>query len=201
MDFSIVNYFKMDGESVNVGGRNIFRLNNLSVKNFLSEIYNFSEINYPKFFKMDLISKAGILGAEYLLKGRENLETAIFLANSSSSLDTDRNYQKTIGDDSYFPSPSLFVYTLPNIVLGEIAIKHKLYGESLFYVLDDFDTQAIFDYFCNAAKNSRFEQAIIGWIECTENNCDVMLMLVECKKGVNEFNINNINIIRNERIG
>ena len=35
------------------------------------------------------------------------------------------------------PSPSIFVYTLPNIVSGEIAIRHKYYGESTCYVLPD----------------------------------------------------------------
>ena len=42
-------------------------------------------------------------------------------------------FQETIQHaDSYYPSPALFVYTLPNIVTGEIAIRNKYYGETSF---------------------------------------------------------------------
>lgn len=78
--------------------------------------------------------------------GGEN--TAIVLMNRSASLCNDLHYCKTILDkEHYFPSPALFVYTLPNIVTGEIAIRNKFYGESIFYICDSpsdrlNDTQA-----------------------------------------------------------
>ena len=78
--------------------------------------------------------------------GGEN--TAIVLMNRSASLCNDLHYCKTILDkEHYFPSPALFVYTLPNIVTGEIAIRNKFYGESIFYICDSLsdrlnDTQA-----------------------------------------------------------
>ena len=85
--------------------------------------------DYPKFFKMDSLCKLGFIGSELLLKGinaEEKENAAIILFNRNGSLITDRNYQKTITDDNYFPSPALFVYTLANIVTGEIAIRNKI---------------------------------------------------------------------------
>lgn len=98
--------------------------------------------DYPKFFKMDNLCKLGFVAAELLLRNadaasKEN--AAIILFNRNGSLVTDRNYQKTITDGNYFPSPALFVYTLANIVTGEIAIRHKIYGETSFYILPEKD--------------------------------------------------------------
>ena len=36
-------------------------------------------------------------------------------------------------------SPALFVYTLPNIVIGEICIRHHFKGENAFFVFKQFD--------------------------------------------------------------
>ena len=75
--------------------------------------------DYPKFFKMDSLCKLGFIGAELLLKGmdaQDKENAAIVMFNRNGSLVTDRNYQKTITEDNYFPSPALFVYTLSNIV-------------------------------------------------------------------------------------
>ena len=109
--------------------------------------------DYPKFFKMDSLCKLGFIGAELLLKdisAEEKENAAIILFNRNGSLITDRNYQKTITDDNYFPSPALFVYTLANIVTGEIAIRNKIYGESSFYVLNNPDVDLMNDIINNA---------------------------------------------------
>src|SRR5688572_4494681 len=87
---------------------------------FSKKAYQHFEINYPKFFKMDNLSKLAFLAAELLLKdnkkGGEENNTALVFANKSSSLDTDVKHQNSIADvDNYYPSPAVFVYTLPNI--------------------------------------------------------------------------------------
>lgn len=106
---------------------------------FLKEIYKFIGLNYLKFFKMDHLSKLGFLASEILLKDipKENLECMnLFLACSCSSLDSDIEYQKTIKDkENYFPSPSVFVYTLPNIVIGEIAIRFGIHGDNGMFII------------------------------------------------------------------
>ena len=91
---------------------------------FIKKIYKHFKLDYPKFFKMDKLSKLGFITAALLLKNVDlhtnykNHEIGIILANSASSLDTDINHQGTINDRSdYFPSPAVFVYTLPNIMI------------------------------------------------------------------------------------
>lgn len=124
--------------------------------------------DYPKFYKMDSLCKLGFVVAELILKGQtpEQKENAsIILFNRNGSLITDRNYQKTIVDDNYFPSPALFVYTLANIVTGEIAIRHKIYGESSFYVLPHKDDEMIDDVVNNAYLTSNPSFILAGWVD------------------------------------
>ena len=134
---------------------------------FTKSLYKQLEINYSKFYKMDALSKLGFLAAELLLleTKRENIlpeEIAIIAANSSSSLHTDVNYQKTIMEIS---SPSVFVYTLPNIVLGEICIRHNIKGESLFFIQENFDSPFFNQYVNYLFENNEIKLCIAGWIE------------------------------------
>nr|MBR6146305.1 3-oxoacyl-ACP synthase [Paludibacteraceae bacterium] len=125
---------------------------------------------YPKFFKMDTLCRLGFVATEQLLQGHADFidpeHTALILANHSASLANDTEYLATISDpDNYYPSPALFVYTLPNIVTGELAIRHGLYGETAFYVLDNETTlQPIIDA---TLRDERIHSAIVGWVECT----------------------------------
>ena len=108
----------------------------------LVELYRRYAGDYPKFFKMDTLSRLGFIAAEILLNGQTaNGETAnaidaVILANRSASIKNDTDYLATIAEGNYYPSPALFVYTLPNIVTGEIAIRHHIQGETSFYILD-----------------------------------------------------------------
>lgn len=135
----------------------------------LNSIYRSLIGNYPKFFKMDPLSKLGFIGAELLLKdipSEEKEHGAIVLFNQSGSLVTDRNYQQTIqSSENYFPSPALFVYTLANIVTGEIAIRHKIYGESSFYILPYENEEDMDSIVANVFLTSSPSFILTGWIE------------------------------------
>ena len=140
----------------------------------LTSLYRQTVGNYPKFFKMDLMSKLGFMGVECLLgKVREQepsftLDTeqaALIVASRSASLKNDTDYQCTIRDkENYFPSPSLFVYTLPNIVAGEIAIRHHLMGETACYVLPD--EQALEPVIHSFVSTTKAHQLLVAWVEC-----------------------------------
>lgn len=139
----------------------------------ISGIYREFIGDYPKFFKMDSLCKLGFIAAELILKGQtpEQKENAsIILFNRNGSLITDRNYQKTIADDNYFPSPALFVYTLANIVTGEIAIRHKIYGESSFYVLSHQDDEMMREVVNNAYLTSTPSFILTGWVDYENDN-------------------------------
>lgn len=129
--------------------------------------------DYPKFFKMDSLCKLGFVAADLILKGlipEQKENAAIILFNRNGSLITDRNYQKTIVDDNFFPSPALFVYTLANIVTGEIAIRHKIYGESSFYVLPHKDDEMIDDVVNNVYLTSNPSFILTGWVDYDDDD-------------------------------
>ena len=137
---------------------------------------------YPKFFKMDTLCRLGFVAVEELLRGHESEidpeHTALILANRSASLANDTDYQATICDQAnYYPSPALFVYTLPNIVTGELAIRHGLFGETAFYVLEkEADLQPIVDV---TLREPGIRSAIVGWVECSaKNNYEAKVQLV-----------------------
>ena len=154
---------------------------------WLTDIYRQIGMAYPKFFKMDNLCKAGTLAAELLLKDmdfdRETVKPdwAVILMNSASSLDDDRHYQTTIQDaDNYYPSPAVFVYTLANIVTGEIAIRHKIGGESSFYVLPSFSPELMQKTVSQCfAANPELTHIICGWADYDEGRCDIKMQLFE----------------------
>ena len=135
----------------------------------LTSLYRQMIGNYPKFYKMDGLSRLGFVASEILLnaeKGETDKERAIIFFNHSSSIASDRNYKESINDkDNYFPSPSIFVYTLPNIVTGEIAIRNHFQGETSFFILPDKDErlmEEILQASCRDAQNKSF---LTGWID------------------------------------
>lgn len=112
-------------------------------KTTLNDFYKSLEIEYPKFYKMDILSKKGFLLCEYLLKDLafDPKRTSIFLWNENSSLASDRKHSENILAE--IDNPANFVYTLPNISIGEIAIRHKITGETGFFVQANFSEESM----------------------------------------------------------
>ena len=143
----------------------------------LTELYRTHIGDYPKFFKMDTLSKLGFVASELLLQA-ENAERfvpredrAVVFFNRSASLQADTNYQATIQDsDNFFPSPAAFVYTLPNIVTGEIAIRNKYFGETSFIVLPERDPSIMAQQLQNAFQDPMTQSILGGWLDCTDEN-------------------------------
>jgi len=167
---------------------------------FLKAIYKLLGMKYMKFFKMDSLSKMGLVGAELLLEQNPLMEKyqaeeiAVVLANASASLDVDRKYYKTIKDaDNYFPSPGLFVYTLPNIVLGEICIRNGFKGENAFFVQKELDSNFIYKYNEDLLLQKDQNAIISGWIEVNESSYKAVMYLIEKEEGEMEHLPNNIN--------
>lgn len=145
----------------------------LRLSQFLKDIYKYQNLKYPKFFKMDSLSKLGFLGVELLTEGDiENKETALVFANSASSLETDEAYADSMNE---FPSPSLFVYTLPNIMLGEISIRHQLRSENVFLISEDFDPELFIDYSKALFGQEKADNVLCGWVNLHNNEYDVFL--------------------------
>lgn len=134
----------------------------------LGEIYRHICGTYPKFFKMDGLCKLGFVAAEWLLSDvsdDDKANTSVILFNHGGSVYTDRIYVDTIkNSENYFPSPAHFVYTLANIVTGEIAIRHKIYGETSFYILQNkgaINTQSV-DALIEGTQSTL---VLTGWVD------------------------------------
>jgi len=173
---------------------------NLSFKNSeeITEFYRSLQVDYPKFFKMDGLSKLGFLASEMIFKDDKNRFTpcedvAVICFNRSSSLDIDTQYQETIrNNENYFPSPSLFVYTLPNIVTGEIAIRNRFFGETSFYICKEFDAKQIVSTVRSAFLDKTTTAVLAAWIEHFEGKYEVFMMLIEREGNDTEFSEKNI---------
>lgn len=192
----ITAYCKIEKNQISLDGETVFHSEDLSFQDFSKKAYQQFELNYPKFFKMDNLSKLAFLAAEITLKG--NLESeiennvALLFANKSSSLDTDMKYQKSISDkNEYFPSPGVFVYTLANICMGEISIKNQFKSENCFFIFDAFNSQFMADYGNLLIKTGKAEKVLCAWTELYQEEYQVFMCLVS-KEGSLAYNQENL---------
>ena len=130
---NIISYAHIKNNSVSVNGTTVFSSEkNATLPEFLAEAYKSMGISYPKFHKMDLQCKLGFLCTEFALQNTAFIsendlsKTAIVISNSASSLQTDKLHQHSINDKTnYFPSPAVFVYTLPILLLANLLLGIK----------------------------------------------------------------------------
>lgn len=157
----------------------IFETSSKNFSDFAKEAYKTLELNYPKFHKMDNLSKLAFLTSEMILKDEDHSRTALVFANRSSSLDTDFKYQESINSqENYFPSPAVFVYTLPNICIGEISIRHKMQTENAFFVLDEFDEEFLNNYSEQILQSGKADKVLCGWVELYQESYKAFVYLL-----------------------
>ena len=178
---------------ISLNGEVIHANDSDSFKDFIKSAYKHFEVGYSKFFKMDNLSKLAFMASEVLLKDETEKEIALILSNRASSLDTDRSHQASISDSGNgYASPAIFVYTLPNICMGEISIRHKLYSENAFFVFDNFRPDVLFDYGENLILDEKAQKALCGWVEFDGEKYDSFLYVV-AKNGTFVHSISEIN--------
>lgn len=159
----------------------IFEERGVDLPALLLAAYQHFGLNYPKFYKMDNLSKLGWLASEVLLKDSsikdyKPEEVGLILSNANSSLDSDQKYMKSVSD---IPSPALFVYTLPNIMIGEICIRNNFKGEDAFFIFENFDADFIQLYVDNLMNTNALKACICGWVDVIGDHYKAVLFLVE----------------------
>jgi hypothetical protein len=184
--YIIGDYCIIRDNTVVSGGKRVFEYDSHGEPSFFTALYRHVDLNYPKFFKMDNLCKLGLLASEVLLREKNILDrypadqVGLILSNAASSIDTDRNYQTSIDDrTAYFPSPSVFVYTLANIVIGEISIRQKLQGESTFFIEEKFSPDRLYTQVKLLLDEGIISCCICGWVEMDGDHYDAVLYLVE----------------------
>ena len=178
----------ISNHTILIDGQVIYRAsseNDLSV--FLTELYRYLKIDYAKFFKMDTLSKLAFLATE-LLVGQINQdhydknEIGIVLGNRSSSILSDFIHQKSIQNPvEHFPSPAVFVYTLPNIMMGEICIRHGFSNENTLFISNKFDTDLLEKYTNYLLNELIVKECICGWIDAHADNYEAFFYFVSSR--------------------
>lgn len=148
----------------------------------LTDLYHYLEVDYAKFHKMDHLCKLAFLGVEWLKKEVDfseyaDDEIALVFQNSNASLDTDQKHQDNINNQK--SSPATFVYTLPNILLGEIAIRNQWYGENLFFLKDEFSLDEWIKSSETLLKTKKAKTVIGGWAEVMDQHFDLRMYMIQ----------------------
>ena len=143
-DLKISRWCHIVDNKVFLNGEMVYSNNDATtLREFAKSYFRNIKPGYSKFFKMDEISKLAFLTAETLLSEvqfteEQREQTAVIISNSSSTLVTDTKHQESIEDyNKFFPSPAVFVYTLPNILLVNYVFRHKLKGENVFFIVEN----------------------------------------------------------------
>ncbi len=174
-----INSWVSINSTIQKNGKIVFK--KVNADNFLINAYESLKINYPRFYKMDELARLGFIAAELLLSDR-NIDkdysldkVGVVLSNASSSLVTDKKY---LSSTQQIASPALFVYTLPNIVAGEICIRHGLKGENGFFIFESFEAKFMANY-VNHVLQRGSQACVAGWVEANESANQAFLYLVE----------------------
>ena len=186
-----------------LNNQKIFETEATSFSEFIKGAYKTLKIEYPKFFKMDNLSKLAFLTAELILRAETTADgeddIALVFANQSSSLDTDVKHQSAIQHkDDYFPSPAVFVYTLPNICIGEISIKHQLKTENAFFVFDRFNAVFMTEYTQQLIASGKAKKVLCGWVEFYQESYKSFVYLVD-NEGMEPHNKITVNTLYNHK--
>lgn len=134
---------------------------------------------------MDSVCKTGFMAAEILLRYAKFTqpylpeEKGIILSTRNGSLDTDERYQAST---ALAPSPSLFVYTLPNILTGELSIRHQIKGEAACFVFDIFDRKFHEDYMQMLFETNKLKAGISGWADYYQGEAEASFAIFETTK-------------------
>jgi len=166
------------------------------------DMYSALLCNYPKFFKMDKLCKWAWVAAEYLFGGKDEVymglnkhRVAVCLTTGHGCIDVDKRYL----DGIKIASPGLFVYTLPNIMLGELCIRHGFKGEQQCLVSEKFDAEEL----CFTVKgllDRGMDGCLCGWVDVYGDVYDVCLFWVTKKGSGYSFTAGNMQELYNNGV-
>lgn len=151
-------------------------------KTYIKGLFGSVSEPYMKFSKMDDYCKLGTTAIELLLNKAGGLskfdpyEIALVVNTDTGCIESDLAHLDNITAEEYNSSPAIFVYTLPNVVAGEICIKNKFKGEGVTIVGKEDDPKKIVEEFC-CDTNTKI--AIYLYVDKYEDSFNVKAMLFE----------------------
>ncbi len=172
----------------------------------LDSIYDSQIKDYPKYYRMDGMAKLVFILGD-LICTRTNIcsdidssDIAFVMLNATGSFPSDSIHSNLIMEGFDKASPSNFVYTLPNVGMGEVCIKWKITGEGLFLIEDAFSAKRICEIADLFLAQGKCKAIVIGWAEPTENEGNCIFLISNKGTGINLLNTekNILKICKNE---
>ena len=168
-DYDLVKRVKITPDSLSVDDKAV--LTEARGAALVTEIFKKYLADGSRFFKMDLYSRLAYVGTGLLAKealdAYDPEDRALFIFTQNGSLLADRKHLSTFSDpESFFPSPAVFINTLPNVVLGEIAVKNAIKGETTLVMLPCRDEAAMQRILEATTAATRPSVLLCGWVDC-----------------------------------
>lgn len=141
------------------------------------DLYQKSSISYSKFFKMDILSRVAFLSAELLspYEARDKESIATVISTASGCIEVDKKFEES---RQTLASPALFVYTLPNIMLGEICIRQGFKGEQICTIEALANYNMMHFQVTDLTQHRGTSACLCGHVEATEQGISVQMLWV-----------------------
>ena len=179
--YSIIGSAVLHGRQLVSNGIPVYRDHSVADFDvFAKGAYREMDLNYLKFFKMDHLCKQGFLTAEAVMRNLSGIEVpaseriAIGIGGAWASLETDQRFYASYEEaPEHIPSPGVFVYTLPNILIGELCIRHRFTGEHASFILEPTQLESLYLYAGNLLETGLAEACLVGWNDAYDdlNHC------------------------------
>lgn len=176
------HYIQWQDHILHRDGQPLFTLAAMPLADIPLAVYEQAKISYPKFFKMDLLSRVAFLATELLqpdITGLDKNRIALALSSASGCIDVDKKYEES---RQTVASPALFVYTLPNIMLGEICIRNGFKGEQMTTITAAPDIDWMLFYVTDVMTNRQTDACLLGHVEATEQQIKITLAWISKKQ-------------------
>ncbi len=159
---------EISGGNITVDGNVVFESETSDFQTFIREAFKSRGESNLKFYKMDDLCKLGYVASAWALDGLEygEEECGLVLSGRYGCLDTDIKHQEIIDTEcDASASPAVFVYTLPNVVAGEISIRHHIKGENTWFWSDDETMSDIRGYAGLAIQSQNLKYCVVGHLD------------------------------------
>ena len=184
-DYNVVKRLKITPDGLSVDDKAVPL--ETSGASLITEIYKKYIADGSRFFKMDLYSRLAYVGTSLLakdsLEGHDPEDRALFVFTQNGSVLADRKHLSTFSNpEEFYPSPAVFINTLPNVVLGEIAVKNSIKGETTLVLLPARDEAAMDRIMDATVTATRPAVVIYGWVDCAAEDdfiADLKLMKIK----------------------
>ena len=109
-------------------------------------------------------------------------DRGLLICTLNGSVLADRKHLSTFSEE-YYPSPAIFINTLPNVVVGEIAVTHQIQGETTLVMLPSLDDACLETLLRTTLAATTPSALIAGFVDCeSENVFRASLKLLKLKK-------------------